>query len=595
MDLSTWLKISGSPPFLPFPLMPNGSEYYSAYHDSELDERDKPSRDHHGSSPYRGHRGARGGRGGGHNRGKRQIHPQSSSSREDPENRKTDAEWETVGLDLTPTDSFEDMMEMDLERFVPTLTFPTTADEAKELIELADDSSLRCVDAWTPGIAAAAEYILESNNPGYTCKPPREHEHIRVEVPHIEKCLLPSGVIRTTKSSTKPAKSKTESASPKPKEIASVVEMVKYNDPNILPSYDSVPNMLRYLAQTDKRMYGVAIDQGRIVVRSVCGAMLINSRLPFGDGFGMPTNEFDIAFIYVCAFIIAKPGRYVEILNEENFGIRPSLAERTCFPSTNFSDYTPPTVAKFFASQGIMPNKFDDAFVWMARVMKKMTWEIKGNPILASLFLSIHQESSIIVDSKEIPDGLSDYGEYYPMAIRDPEDKREPRYPRTPGISKAQKTKPGDVDNSNELASATSISLNIKDEPTHMEVELTFTHPIMSGISSPAAVLATMGRLGYAFTMTFPELEPLPAVRSTGSIPTFRSTSPITPIYSPTGMHAPVDNNIHKNHGVDPKAIMIAPPDSNANPESEASEVDFGEDDIEGSTLNEPAPMMTED
>ncbi|KAJ7583105.1 hypothetical protein C8J56DRAFT_893852 [Mycena floridula] len=573
--------------------MPNDSEYYSAYNDSELDECDKPSHDRQGSSPYHGHRGARGGGGGGggYNHSKKQNHPQSSSSREDPghrwkpDNRRgsrngrsqpypdchTESRRRSRSCSRSPQkDSFEDTMEMDLEKFVPTLSFPMTADKAKELIELANDSSLRHINVvrillnvvdlvqWTPGIAAAAEYILESkwvpakwykqliHNPGYTCKPPCEHEHIRVDVPHIEKCLLPSSVIRTTKSTVKSSKSKTESTSPKPKEIASVIEMVKYNDPNILPSYDS----------TDKRMYGVAIDQGRIIVRSVHGAMLINSQLPFGDGFSMPMNEFDITFIY---------------------------------------RLHSPTVAKFFASQGIMPNKFDDAFIWMARVIKKMTWEIKGNPILTSLFLFIHQESSIIVDSKEIPDGLSDYGEYYPMAICDPEDKREPRYPWTPGISKAQKTKPGDVNNSNELASATSSSLNIKDKPTHMEVELTFTHPIMSGISSPAAVLATMGRLGYAFAMTFPELEPLPAVRSTSSILTFGSTSPITPIYSPTGMHASVDNTIHENRGVDPKAIMSAPPDSNANPESEASEVDFGKDDIEGSMLNEPAPMMTED
>ncbi|KAJ7575438.1 hypothetical protein C8J56DRAFT_1063341 [Mycena floridula] len=510
-------------------------------------------------------------------------HSQSNRARPYPECRRSCSRSRSRS---PPRESFEDTMEMDLDRFVPTLKFPSTADEAKELIEIADDPETRRVDAvrillnivdivqWTPGsLSHSAEYILESKwvppewykrlikQPGYSCKPLHEHDHIKVELPHIEKKLLPSGIIQTPKTSSKKPKSSTSTPkSVNNPPIATLTEPVKYNDPSIHPNWDSVPGMLAFLAQSNKRLYGVSIDQNRLVVWSIHGAMLINGRLSVGDGFGMPTDKFDIAFIYICAYIGAQPGRYVDILTSEEYGIRLKSAPRQQFPSKDWNDYTPPMVAKFFANQGVLPARFDDVFPYIARISKKLTWELNSNIVLASLFLGIHQESSVVIHNREVPEGINEYGEFYPLATRDPTDKPV-NFPRAPGIVKARKTKPGDVENSNELANATSSSLHIKDKDTDMEVTPQFTHPVFaSNGTSAQSLLAMIARPGYAFSISFAAIDATPVEPTEFTMPTFGTTTPISPIYSSTGNHA---TNEHEHVGVNPNSTLFTGPSRN--------------------------------
>ncbi|KAJ7599007.1 hypothetical protein C8J56DRAFT_1039878 [Mycena floridula] len=191
-----------------------------------------------------------------------------------------------------------------------------------------------------------------------------------------------------------------------------------FNDVNIHPDFDDLSGMLRYLAQTNHRLFGIQLEQNQIIVRQVHGAMLFLRRVPVGDGIDEPTESLDLAFLYACAIIGSVPGRYAAILAAENVYIQPTMTSRSRFPSQDYSDYTPSNVAKFFASQGITPILFDNAFTRVGPFCKKMAKVLKKIPSQSALFDSVFQETL----QHPVPRGLGvrPEGRHYPCLPRPP-------------------------------------------------------------------------------------------------------------------------------------------------------------------------------
>ncbi|KAJ7572037.1 hypothetical protein C8J56DRAFT_1081440 [Mycena floridula] len=117
--------------------------------DNRRDERNNPSRDYSRSRPYPAeeeHRNLRS-----------PSHP--DSARSEPQPRE-------------PT--FEETMEADVANFKPSLSSPSSIEDAQELMKLAEDPSICRIDAvrillnevdriqWTPTISPAASHILRS-------------------------------------------------------------------------------------------------------------------------------------------------------------------------------------------------------------------------------------------------------------------------------------------------------------------------------------------------------------------------------------------------------------------------------------------------
>ncbi|KAJ7572038.1 hypothetical protein C8J56DRAFT_1070181 [Mycena floridula] len=209
----------------------------------------------------------------------------------------------------------------------------------------------------------------------------RKVEHITVNQPGIDNRLLPDLKPYAPKAS---GSSNTATKAPK-------VRLIATNDPNVLPDWDSTPGMLRFLKQSSQRLFRVVIEQDRMIIRHVRGAMLILGRLPIGDGlFSKQSSEsLDSAFIYSSCRLGSIPGRYLKVLTEEKYGIRFGKISQARFPYSDIADYTAANVAKFYANQGIQPADFDDVFPWIASACRKLALGIRNHRELASLFLDV--------------------------------------------------------------------------------------------------------------------------------------------------------------------------------------------------------------
>ncbi|KAJ7593934.1 hypothetical protein C8J56DRAFT_884676 [Mycena floridula] len=483
-------------------------------------------------------------------------------------------------------ESFEDTMEMDLDNFSPELKVPRSDEEVKYLIELANDASLRCVDAvrillsivdvaqWTADVSSAAVYIFNRQwrpaewyrklirEPSYVCQPLRKIDYIRVDQPDIHSKLLPSGTLPPNVPTGLLPSASGARAFVRP-----------FNDVNIHPDFDDLSGMLRYLAQTDHRLFGVQLEQNRIIVRQVRGAMLFLGRVPVRNGMDEPTESLDLAFLYACAIIGSVPGRYAAILAAENVYIQPTMTSRSRFPSQDYSDYTPSNVAKFFASQGITPILFDDAFTWVGPFCKKMAKVLKKIPSQSALFNSVFQETL----QHPVPRGLGvrPEGGHYPCLPRPPKALVPVITVNKPAhIIHARNTRPADLANSNELAKATSSSLAIvedismdirPDQTANIFINNTTDHyttqsllpmqtviPLVtpaSSSSNSASISAPIDSNGNA---TFPLFGTV--------VNGVRSLNPIivSPAYNPFSPAAVTGVMNQQERGVDPKLTQLS-------------------------------------
>ncbi|KAJ7577988.1 hypothetical protein C8J56DRAFT_1112737 [Mycena floridula] len=259
----------------------------------------------------------------------------------------------SYGWPQQPT--FEETMEADVANFKPSLSSPSSIEDAQELMKLAEDPLIHRINAvqillnevdriqWTPTISPATSHILHSQ-----C-------YVLCER------LLPDLKLYAPKAS---GLSNMATKAPK-------VRLIATNNPNVLPDWDSTPGMLCFLKQSSQRLFRVVIEQDRMIIRHVHGTMLILGHLPIGDGFfsKQPSKSLDSAFIYMSCCLGSIPGHYLEVLEvltKGKYGIQFGKISRACFPYSDLTDYTATNVAKFYANQGIQPTDFDDAFPWIA-------------------------------------------------------------------------------------------------------------------------------------------------------------------------------------------------------------------------------------
>ncbi|KAJ7573111.1 hypothetical protein C8J56DRAFT_1066886 [Mycena floridula] len=167
-------------------------------------------------------------------------------------------------------------------------------------------------------------------------------------------------------------------------------KVIIIDDPKILLDWDELPNMLKYLAQSTKRLYGVPFERNQLIVRGLHGAMMFLSRVPLGDGTECPTS-LDLMFLYICSYVTAFPGHYLELLSKENYGIAKGKVAQKRFPYTDPTDFTDINIAKFFADQGKLPCDFDDGFVWAIAFAKRMAFDSNIPPEQSIHFFNIHK------------------------------------------------------------------------------------------------------------------------------------------------------------------------------------------------------------
>ncbi|KAJ7593158.1 hypothetical protein C8J56DRAFT_1045593 [Mycena floridula] len=131
---------------------------------------------------------------------------------------------------------------------------------------------------------------------------------------------------------------------------------------------------------------------------------------------------------------------------------------RKQFPSLDYVDYTPATIAKFFADQGIMPIYFDDAFTWIRSFSGAMASYLHNNPHQASLFKVLHQET--LEYEPPVGLGIGPKGSHYLCLPRPPKAKVAViPVAKSTGVIRAHSTRPKDAQNSQDLATATSSAL----------------------------------------------------------------------------------------------------------------------------------------
>ncbi|KAJ7599464.1 hypothetical protein C8J56DRAFT_1094343 [Mycena floridula] len=285
--------------------------------------------------------------------------------------------------------TFEETMEADVANFKLSLSSPSSVEDAQELMKLAEDPSIHRIDASTGSNGLPPSLLLLHTffdlNGNQLC-PMRKVEHIIMNQPGIDNRLLPDLKPYAPKGS---GLSNTATKAPK-------VRLIATNDPNDLPNWDSTPGMLRFLKQSSQRLFGVVIEQDRMIICHVCGAMLILGHLPIGDGFfsKQPSESLDSAFIYMSCHLGSIPGCYLEVLTEEKYGIWFRKISWACFPYSDITNYTAANVTKFYADQGIQPTDFDDAFLWIASACRKLPLGIQNNREVASLFLDVISKTS---------------------------------------------------------------------------------------------------------------------------------------------------------------------------------------------------------
>ncbi|KAJ7572464.1 hypothetical protein C8J56DRAFT_905481 [Mycena floridula] len=149
--------------------------------------------------------------------------------------------------------------------------------------------------------------------------------------------------------------------------------------------------------------------------------MLFMGRLPVGDRFNEPTSPLDIAFLYGCALIGAKPGQYVNLLTTDQVNVQMAIPVRKRFPLLDYVNYTPMNIAKFFTNQGKMPIYFDDAFTWIRSFSGAMASYLHDNPHQVSLFKVLHQET--LKYEPPVRLGIGPEGSHYLCLPRPPKAK----------------------------------------------------------------------------------------------------------------------------------------------------------------------------
>ncbi|KAJ7581691.1 hypothetical protein C8J56DRAFT_1101092 [Mycena floridula] len=364
----------------------------------------------------------------------------------------------------------------------------------------------------------------------------RQLEHAYIDVPYLDRRYMP---VVTPSSSATPS-TKSSASSNKPAAVTIPKKVIVIDDPNILPDWDVLPNMLKYLAQSTKRLFGVPFEGNKLIVRGVRGAMMFLSRVPLGNGIDCPTG-LNLMFLYICSYIAAYPGRYLELLSKENYGVAKGDVSQKRFPYTNPSDYTDSNVVKFFADQGKLPCDFDNGI----------------HPDQSIHFFNIHKAGLRLENMGLAPPGYpaGPEGIFYSCLPR-PRDSKKLTSTNLPksdtGISRACPTKTSDVDNSNNLAIATNVSLSLNIElPPKVEPN---DHPVI--IEGPAESITMDTRPDVTIAIQQPPAVVIDAPSfPTSGIPgiTAFTFGTISPQYLPV---APSTNGVPQDVGVDPKLIM---------------------------------------
>ncbi|KAJ7579054.1 hypothetical protein C8J56DRAFT_897489 [Mycena floridula] len=464
----------------------------------------------------------------------------------------------------------------------PCLAIPKTVDDVLNVIDIASKDSNR-LDAvrilislldqaqWVKDPSTPMRYLIQTewqpphwyfnethpSEQAFKHYARRQFEYAQIDAPYLDRRYMP---IPNSSSSETPS-TKSSSSPNKPTPVLIPKKVIVIDDPKILPDWDELPNMLKYLVQSTKRLYGVPFEGNKLIVRGVRGAMMFLSRVPLGDGTECPIG-LDLMFLYVCSYIAASPGRYLELLSKENYGIAKGKVARKRFPYTDPSDFTNTNVVKFFADQGKLPCDFDDGFVWAIAFAKRMAFDSNIPPEQSIHFFNIHKAGLRLETMGLAPPGFpaGPEGVLYSCLPR-PRDSKKGTSVNLPksdaGISRARPTKSSDVANSIDLALATNTSLSLHVRST-VKVEPN-DNPARTENPTESSTMDTRPDLTVAIQQPPAVIINAPSFPTSG-IPgmTAFTFGAISPQYSPV---APAMSGIPQDVGVDSKLIMPIEPD----------------------------------
>ncbi|KAJ7580303.1 hypothetical protein C8J56DRAFT_896317 [Mycena floridula] len=468
-----------------------------------------------------------------------------------------------------------------------------TVDNVLNLIDIASKDSNR-LDAvrilislldqaqWVKDPSAPMRYLIQTECETHPSEQAFKHharhqiEYAQVNAPYLDRRYMPV----THPSSNETPSTKSSLLSNKLSPVSTQKKVIVIDDPKILLDWDELP-------------------------------------IPLGDGTECPTG-LDLMFLYICSYVTAFPGCYLEILSKKNYSITKGKVARKRFPYTDPTDFTNINVAKFLADQGKLSCDFDDEFVWAIAFAKHMAFDSNIPPDQLDF-------DSMGLAPPGFPTGPE--GVLY-SCLPCPRDSKKHASVNLPksdaGISRARPTKTSNVDNSNDLALATnaSLSLHVKskskiepdDNPTW------FTRGRGKGLEGPTSTstsqtstleevyLYPTSRFGRSkefyvhlslssqfesvyqtsvpperYTSTLVTIQQPPAVII--NAPSFQTSGilgmtaftfgAISPQYLPV---APATSGIPQDVGVDPKLIMPIEPDEQDHEDFDENLVDHEEE-----------------